>query len=107
MVAPEGTTVSRLESVQLVSLNGASMPSDLTRMMSLTGAEGSGVGAAEAAATVAVGAPVPCALAASVGPADAPGEEGTADDLPAQAARASVVRLASASRAPLRIGGRS
>jgi hypothetical protein len=101
MVAPAGTTVSSVVSAQLVSVKEASMPSDLTRMMSLTGALAGGVGEPTVAAGEEPDATIGLGLTEAAGDADAVGgrllhESG-----------ANAIRQATPNRTPLRIGRRS
>jgi hypothetical protein len=96
MVAPEGTTVGRLLSAQLVSVNEASTPRDLTTILSLAAVVARGV--AGRALAEPSGAPTGVELIEGAGEDDA-----LENQLPQDTcARAS--RPATPARTPLRIG---
>src|SRR5207244_5600734 len=101
IVPPAGTAVSSVVSAQLVSVKEASMPSDLTRTMSLTGALASGVGEPRVAAGEVSGAMRGPGLIEAAGDADA------VDARLLQESGAIASKHTTPIRAPLRIGRRS
>ncbi|MBJ7597547.1 hypothetical protein [Candidatus Nephthysia bennettiae] len=97
IVGPAGTTVSRLLSAQLVSVNEASIPSDLTRILSLTVAVASGV--AGSALAVAAGGAAGSELV------EGAGEDETVENKRPHDSCVRVSKPATPNRTPLRIGG--